>query len=290
MKKELLKKKIIPAINYHVWKTCNMNCKFCFGQFKSTNESNENCTHLNKEESIKLIDMIIDFGFEKITFSGGEPTLCPWLHKLIKKTKQAGLITCIVTNGSMIDEKWLKNNHRYIDWIALSIDSINPKTNLISGRYQDKSDLQDYIEKINLIKKYHIKLKINTVVSKYNYMEDLTSLIKNANPSRWKLFQALPLKIENDNYSNEFTISSNQFNEYVNRNKKAIPESCIVPESNSQMTCSYLMIAPNGHLFDNNNGKLNYSNSILKVGFNEALRECNYSCEKFIQRGGLYKW
>ncbi|WP_282071372.1 hypothetical protein [Polaribacter atrinae] len=39
-------------------------------------------------------------GFEKITFAGGEPMLCPWLPKLIKTAKELGLTTMIVTNGS----------------------------------------------------------------------------------------------------------------------------------------------------------------------------------------------
>ena len=36
----------------------------------------------------------------KLTFAGGEPTLCPWLPELIAHAKSLGLVTMLVTNGS----------------------------------------------------------------------------------------------------------------------------------------------------------------------------------------------
>jgi organic radical activating enzyme len=40
-------------------------------------------------------------GLGKITFAGGEPTLCPWLHDLIAIAKKTGMVTMLVTNGSL---------------------------------------------------------------------------------------------------------------------------------------------------------------------------------------------
>jgi len=39
-----------------------------------------------------------------------------------------------------------------------------------------------------------IRLKINTVVSKLNYNEDLSWLIKKIKPERWKVFQILRIR------------------------------------------------------------------------------------------------
>ena len=68
------KDKILPSINYHLWRPCNMSCKFCFATFEDTKIKLPK-GHLNKTDSLKLIDKIIDAGFKKITFAGGEPTL-----------------------------------------------------------------------------------------------------------------------------------------------------------------------------------------------------------------------
>lgn len=293
MKKDLLEEKTMPAINYHLWRNCNMNCKFCFGQFNNINNNNKKFKQLKEKESIELVQKIVNYGFEKITFSGGEPTLCPWFHKLLKITKKEKLITCIVTNGSNITDEWLKENHNYIDWIALSIDSVNPETNLISGRYSTNNSSQDYkyyMDIIKLIKRYNIKLKINTVVSKYNYNEDISNFIIEANPKRWKLFQALPIKGENEKQYSNFRISLNQFAMYKKRHSKIKSTICMITESNYQMTSSYLMIDPSGRFFDNSNNRLNFSQEINTVGIDNAIQQCLYSYKKFIQRGGLYNW
>jgi len=175
MKKNLLEKGIIPAINYHLWSKCNMKCKFCFGQFKPVGTENLSSECLSKKESMQLLQMLINYGFEKITFSGGEPTLCPWLPDLLKMAKQSGLITCVVTNGSKVDTNWMEENHQYLDWIALSIDSITLDVNVQSGRCLSSDFRQNehyYMQRIKLIKQYNVKLKINTVVSRYNINED----------------------------------------------------------------------------------------------------------------------
>jgi len=40
MKNKLVENGVIPAINYHLWKTCNFKCKFCFGSFYDVPNNN----------------------------------------------------------------------------------------------------------------------------------------------------------------------------------------------------------------------------------------------------------
>ena len=78
----------IPSVNYHLWEPCNMRCKFCFATFQDVKQSILPKGHLPKEDALQLIKLFADFGFEKITFVGGEPTLCPWLPELIAYAKE----------------------------------------------------------------------------------------------------------------------------------------------------------------------------------------------------------
>lgn len=91
---------LIPSVNFHLWKPCNMRCKFCFASFADVKSTILPKGHLEKEDAIILVKKIAKYGFKKITFAGGEPTLCPWLSDLIKIAKNEGLTTMIVTNGS----------------------------------------------------------------------------------------------------------------------------------------------------------------------------------------------
>ena len=112
-----VKSNLIPDINYHMTPRCNMSCKFCFAQFKGV-------TNLSKSESINLIQKIADYGFRKINFVGGEPTLVPWLKNALKEAYDYGLTTSIITNGWNLERNWLDEHARYLDWIGLSIDSL----------------------------------------------------------------------------------------------------------------------------------------------------------------------
>jgi hypothetical protein len=65
--------------------------------------------------------MLAAAGASKLTFVGGEPMLHPMLPQLIQAAKEAGLTTCLVTNGSRLTEAWLHDMKPYLDWLALSV-------------------------------------------------------------------------------------------------------------------------------------------------------------------------
>ncbi len=283
MKNKLVENGIIPSVNYHLWKACNYRCKFCFGSFNDVKNNN-----LKQVEAENLLKKLVDFGFEKITFSGGEPTLCPFLPKLLEIAKKGGMTTMIVTNGSKLDFNWLQLNSKFLDWIALSIDSVNEKTNTLSGRYNGKLvfDELQYLSLIKMIKDFKYKLKINTVVSRFNVLEDMNEFINKVNPNRWKIMQALPIKGQNDKCLEDFVITDKEFNIYLNRHKT----SNYIKENNYDMRGSYLMIDPIGRFFENINGIHKYSSEINTVGVKQAMTEINYCFKKFINRDGIYNW
>ncbi|GAK89671.1 molybdenum cofactor biosynthesis enzyme [Nonlabens ulvanivorans] len=246
--------------------------------------------HLPKEEALQVVRQLAAYGFEKITFAGGEPLLCPWLPDLIKEAKQLGLTTMVVSNGSRMTEQFLIDNKNYLDWIAVSIDSLDEATNLKIGRaIVGKRTLSKdyYIDLIKRIKHYGYGLKINTVVNAYNYQEDFTDFITSSNPKRWKVLQVLPIIEQNDSKVDEFIISQNQFNDFVNRHNSVLT---MIPESNNAIKGSYVMVDPAGRFFDNSKGKHHYSKPIIEVGVKEAIITMNYDWEKFVNRGGIYDW
>lgn len=283
----------IPSINFHLWEPCNMRCKFCFARFQDVKNSVLPAGHLPREQAVEVVKQVAAAGFEKITFAGGEPLLCPWLPELIKVAKQSGLTTMIVTNGSLITRSFLFRNRQYLDWVAISIDSLNPETNLSAGRAMGgKRPLTEdfYRNIVQLVKDFGYGLKINTVVSSLNCNEKIHEFINMANPERWKIMQVLPIVGQNDKHIENLEISDLQFAEYINRNSFVNENIRLVAEYSNQMTGSYVMIDPAGRLFDNTNSQHKYSESILECGIHEALKQVNYDSEKFLLRGGVYEW
>jgi len=204
-----------------------------------------------------LLQKLVNFGFEKITFSGGEPTLCSFLPNLLKLAKIGGMTTMIVTIGSKLNDEWLKSNRKYLDWIALSIDSVNIQTNYLSGRCNGNRPFDEtkYLSLITEIKQFGYKIKVNTVVSKFNQAEDMNEFINKIKPVRWKLMQALPINGQNDKFINDFSISYAEFNNFVKRHETLN----LIKETNYDMKGSYVMIDPIGRFFNNSKGKHIYS-------------------------------
>jgi len=280
----------IPSINFHLWEPCNMKCGFCFATFQDVKQTILPKGHLPEHQAIEVIKKIAEAGFEKITFAGGEPLLCNWLPNLIKTAKQLGMTTMVVTNGSQLTDAFLEENKPFLDWIAISVDSLNGKNNVNIGRaIAGKKPLtkQFYMETIDKIKGHGYGLKINTVVNKVNYKDNLLEFIQYAKPKRWKVLQVLPMVGQNDTKIDAFKISEQEFDYFLETHKEV---KSMVPESNNAMKGSYVMVDPAGRFFDNVKGIHHYSKPILQVGIDVALKDVNYDLDKFIERDGLYDW
>jgi len=171
-----------------------MGCKFCFARFEDVKHKfNLPKGHLSEEDALAVVDELADIGFEKITFAGGEPTLCPWLGKLIARAKERGMTTMIVTNGSRLDKQMLREFRPHLDWIALSIDSLSAETNVLSGRVLKSSGTSpNYFKLVDAIKAHGFGLKINTVVSDGNHTADMAAVLDLFRPDKWKVLRALP--------------------------------------------------------------------------------------------------
>lgn len=284
---------MIPAVNFHLWEPCNMRCKFCFATFQDVKNSILPKGHLTKEQSIEVVLHLAEIGFEKITFAGGEPTLCPWLPDLIATAKQAGLTTMIVTNGSRLNDNFLQANQQNLDWIAVSIDSLNDETNVSTGRaITGKTALQlnYYLALLDRVKQHGYGLKINTVVSSKNWHENMSDIIRYAKPKRWKLLQVLPIKGQNDLNIDNFKVTDEQFQIFIDNHNGLEDITNIVPENNNQMTGSYAMVDPAGRFYDNTTGGHIYSKAILDIGARLAIQQMSYDFSKFVSRGGIYNW
>ncbi|XP_050304509.1 radical S-adenosyl methionine domain-containing protein 2-like [Anthonomus grandis grandis] len=284
--------KIVPkSVNYHFTRVCNYECGFCF--------------HTAKTSFMLPIDvvkrgllMLKQAGMEKINFSGGEPFLPKrgkHLGEMVEYCKKVlNLSVSIVSNGSLITEKWFQQYAQYVDILAISCDSFNEDTNKLIGRHQGNN--RNHIKQLGKIKqwcaKYDVLFKINSVVNTYNKDEDMVEEIRQLNPIRWKVFQCLLLEGENagpDALKNaeKFYIDDATFESFIQRHKSL---ECIVPESNKKMQNSYLILDEYMRFLDCQNGSKTPSKSILDIGVENALKFAGFDEEMFKRRGGIYKW
>ncbi|PLB47669.1 radical SAM enzyme [Aspergillus steynii IBT 23096] len=277
--------KVPLSVNYHFSRMCNKSCGFCFHTASTS--------YIESVENAKRgLSLLKAAGMKKINFAGGEPFLHPkFLGKMIDHCKEVLHVesVSIVTNGSLVTEKFLSKHGNNIDIIAVSCDSFKEVTNIKIGR-----GMGDQVTKLygirDLCNKYGIKFKLNTVVCKLNFEENMNHFIDDLRPFRWKCFQVLIVKGENDSDQTlrdgrKFTITDEQYEIFCSKHRH---QKSFVPEPNSLMSKSYLILDEYMRFLDRT-GK-QPSESILKVGVKEALASVFWDEASFGARGGVYDW
>lgn len=272
--------KFFETASFHIVKPCNMKCKFCYATFNDFAVGSQ----LSSYDAEYIINKLHKAGLQKITFAGGEPLLYKNLINVIRYSKALGLTTSIISNGSFITKEWIDQVKENLDWIGISVDSLNPATNIKIGRINKINP--DYYQLVHLIKEAGIKLKINTVVNKFNYAEKMQDFINYADPDRWKIFDTL--KVEGQNDAQFEAIKSPSYG--LHAFESAHYHKNMVIENNEAMTGSYLLIDPLGRLFENSAGKHTYSRSLIENNIEDCLSDINLNREMFIKRGGIYEW
>jgi radical S-adenosyl methionine domain-containing protein 2 len=272
------------VVNWHLLEPCQLKCKYCYAEW---NKEKLPLIYKNTAQSVELIKQIShlrsDYQTVRLSFAGGEPMLDKNLGKKITAAKKYGLKISLITNGDLLSEDFLYENCTKIDLLGISIDSVNPLTNLQIGRATLLGRVPDYPKiagLIKLAKKINpmLEIKINTVVNAFNFDEDMTDFMLSVQPNKWKILNVLPAT----NKAKTQEISAQKFEFFVNRHRH-LPNVAI--EDNAAMYNSYLMIDPYGRFFCNApNQTYHYSPPILDIGIDTALKSIDFDYQKFQNR------
>ena len=184
-------KKNIKKISYLTFECstrCNMDCKFCFSDWRKQTKA------IDTAKAKAIIAKLKSYGLKAINFTGGEPLLREDIVELLSYSNSLGLTVIISTNGILL-KKYLEIISKYIDFIGLPLDSSDPKIHNMMRLTSIKNHHMLILELVDLInRKYpHIGIKINTMVSKQNKdtIANIGKLIEGKVVS-WKLSQFVP--------------------------------------------------------------------------------------------------
>ncbi len=278
---EIEKSKLIPSectmISWNITNKCNFNCFYCL------NFDHKEKKELNLNEVIKAIKK---YNPQKVTITGGEPTLEPELvsivNNLYKYTKEVE----IISNGSNIKKLLLLP--RKIK-IRISMDSYD---NNYLKKITNSISIKDIINNILELKKAGFDLGINTVYTKYNENDiyDLFYFFKDNNINDFFISYVFPrghaikeydsmkgdikkyVKLIEKLYKNKFNI-----NLLIDYNF-----NCFIPRHGS---CSYknlphmLYLDRSGKIFHcdqfNNNKDMKFLRKINIMDIDKECEECN---------------
>lgn len=272
------------AINFHLLRACNARCGYCFARFPETPKG------LASADVIEVMRRVRDAGGEKMNFVGGEPTLHPDIERFVVAAKEMGFTTSIVSNGAKLARLLSSSAGAMLDWVGLSVDSATDEGNALVGRGGPGYTAQ-IVALAQEARANGAAVKLNTVVTRHNVYEDMSSLVRVVAPERWKVFQVLRVEGQNENTVDDLLVETHEFDDFVARHRALDDEGIpVIVENNEAMTDSYAMIDPMGRFFGNTGGVHHVGLSILEVGAREALASVGFRNEKLVARGGVYAW
>ncbi len=221
---------------------CNENCEYCFRSLSSIN-------NFTFEEHMKILDGIIGFGTDQITWSGGEALLVPHAPELIKYAKEHGIYNKITTNGKLLTPEKIEELKPYIDLVALSIDSFNDDTNKALGRGIEHR--KTVIDRIEHLMEAGVKVDINTVVTSKNIadLDDMGEFLRHHPISgKWKLMTFFPVREKALKNKEKLEISDEAFLTAVNHLIEKYSDVNIQYMMNDQIQQQYPGVRANGDL------------------------------------------
>lgn len=174
-------------INCFVTEACNFNCPMC--HVKESRQ--KNMAQLSFNDLQKLIKEVAPF-FPSFQLTGGEPLLHPDIEKIVKLLTDRKMVKGLVTNGLLLEEKAELLVSAGLDFLAVSLDGPDEKTQFERGYVKGSYDkIIRGIRKVLEVrgKKLFPNIRIATVVSRINLnnFDQVLGIAEDLGVDQWSL-------------------------------------------------------------------------------------------------------
>jgi len=171
-------------------KSCNFDCIYC------ELDRADKVTKIKNPPKIEDILKDVEVGIQKYDFdvltitANGEPTLYPYLDKLIDELKKFNKKLLILSNSSTINNPTIRQTLKKLDIVKLSLDSVNEKTFKKIDRPHKDIQLKDIINGLKEFRKIYTKeliievLVVKGINDKIDEFKALNDVLNEINPTR----------------------------------------------------------------------------------------------------------
>lgn len=176
--------RLIHYLRVSLTDQCNLRCRYCMTEDMAFRPAPE---LMSTDETVKLVRLFVEQGFDKIRFTGGEPTLRPDLLEIVSAVRaMPGVKTlAMTTNGIRLAPLAGPLRKAGLDRVNISIDSLNPDKFRHLTRW---GRLQDALDGIRAAEEAGLTIKLNCVVVKgFNDEEDVVELARLTRSHPWQV-------------------------------------------------------------------------------------------------------
>ena len=148
-------------VTWEVSLACNLRCSHCLSS-SGAPAVNE----LTTAEALDLVEQLHEARVFQVNFGGGEPFMRPDFEEILAACHNRGIMTCISTNGTLLDAKRVKrlSSNRLVA-IQVSMDGACHET---CDAIRGQGVYDAATEAVKLLAATHIPTSINTVLTAQN--------------------------------------------------------------------------------------------------------------------------
>ncbi len=155
LKNRLLGKRCPLSVSYTVTNRCNKRCAYC--KVWDTKEK-----ELTTDEALGMIDEMAGMGCQRLGLTGGEPLLRKDIGEIIWRSKEKGIFTGLVTNGSLVPKRI--EEIRGLDLLQVSLDG--PEK--VHERHRGKGAYKEAVNAIETAKEAGMNVWVTTVLTRHS--------------------------------------------------------------------------------------------------------------------------
>lgn len=150
-------------VTWEVTFACNLHCIHCL-----SNSGPKRNSELNTDECHQVIDSLAAMKIFQLNIGGGEPFMRPDFLELLDYAHQKEIVTCISTNGTLIDKATARQLDNKLVYIQVSLDGATAASNdTIRGR----GSFDKALNALQYLRQRDIAVSINTVLTRRSFPE-----------------------------------------------------------------------------------------------------------------------
>ena len=169
MKRSELYQTLLSApvnVTWEITRQCNLSCHHCLSSEKMASCRSE----MTLDQCRAFIDDLCRIKVFQVNIGGGEPFLRRDILDILAYAHQKGLVTCVSTNGTQIDDALAENLAAMeLLYLQVSLDGATAETN---DQIRGAGTFVQALAGIDCLNRAGFaNLSINTVVTRLNFME-----------------------------------------------------------------------------------------------------------------------
>lgn len=151
-------------VTWEITLACNLQCVHCLSDSGKAPED-----ELGRRECLHLIDRLTSLKVFQVNIGGGEPFMRADFLELLDYSHEKGLVTCVSTNGTMIDRDLAKSlSNLKMLYLQVSMDGATAHVN---DAIRGKGTYKKILHALDCLARHGVRFSINTVLTRTNFSQ-----------------------------------------------------------------------------------------------------------------------